>query len=90
MRGNVPVGADDGEACRMLGEPFAHVALEVLDDLRSRASRTVWPASREDEVLIKADDTPVRYPFRTAAELFGHGQATGLAVSGVMLANELS
>jgi len=39
---------------------------------------------------IKTDDTPVRYPFRTAAELFGHCQASGLAVSAVMLANELS
>jgi len=39
---------------------------------------------------IKTDDTPVRYPFRTAAELFGHCHASGLPVSEVMLANELS
>ena len=39
---------------------------------------------------IKADDTPVRYPFRTGGELFGHCQAAGMPVSQVMLANELS
>jgi L-serine dehydratase len=43
-----------------------------------------------DADRVKADDTQVRYPFRTAAELFGHCQATGLPVSEVMLANELS
>jgi L-serine dehydratase len=39
---------------------------------------------------IKPDDTPVRYPFSTAAELMAHCSDTGLPVSGVMLANELS
>jgi len=39
---------------------------------------------------IKADDTPVRYPFLTAAALFGHCESAGLPVSEVMLANELS
>jgi L-serine dehydratase len=34
------------------------------------------------------DGTPVPYPFRTGAELLAHTQATGLPVSGVMLANE--
>jgi L-serine dehydratase len=43
-----------------------------------------------------ADDTPgdgatrVPHPFRTAAELFAHCAATGLPVSGVMLANEVA
>jgi L-serine dehydratase len=39
---------------------------------------------------IKPDDTPVRYPFSTGSELIAHCEATGLPVSGVMLANELS
>jgi len=42
------------------------------------------------EDRIKADDTPVPHAFRTAAELLGHCQATGLPVSEVMLAYELS
>ena len=37
---------------------------------------------------IKEDDTPVRYPFRTGAELLAH--ATDRRISDVMLANELS
>jgi hypothetical protein len=39
MRGNVPVGADDGEARRLLGEPLTQVALKVLDHLRSLVGR---------------------------------------------------
>jgi L-serine dehydratase len=39
---------------------------------------------------IKQDSTPLRYPFRTAAELLAHTRTTGLATSEVMLANELS
>ena len=39
MRGDIPVGSDDGEACGVLGEPRAQMALQVLDDLRSRVSR---------------------------------------------------
>jgi L-serine dehydratase len=37
---------------------------------------------------IKADDTPVTYPFRSGAELLAHADATGLRVSDLMLANE--
>jgi L-serine dehydratase len=37
---------------------------------------------------IKPDDTALRYPFRTGAELMAHCRETGLAVSDVMLANE--
>jgi L-serine dehydratase len=37
---------------------------------------------------FKQDDTPVPYPFGTAAELLAHTAASGLPVSGVMLANE--
>jgi L-serine dehydratase len=39
---------------------------------------------------IKLDDTPVPYPFGTAAQLLGHAAATGLPISGVMLANEIA
>jgi L-serine dehydratase len=39
---------------------------------------------------LKADDTPVRYPFRTAAELLAHVRESGLPISAVMLANELA
>jgi L-serine dehydratase len=38
---------------------------------------------------IVADPTPVPYPFASAAELLKIAAATGLPVSGVMLANEL-
>jgi L-serine dehydratase len=37
---------------------------------------------------VKLDQTRVRYPFRTGAELLAHTTATGLPISGVMLANE--
>ncbi|MEO7261337.1 MAG: L-serine ammonia-lyase [Jatrophihabitantaceae bacterium] len=37
---------------------------------------------------IKADDTVLPYPFTTAAELCAHAAASGLPISGVMLANE--
>jgi L-serine dehydratase len=37
---------------------------------------------------IVADTTPVPYPFRTGAELLEQCAATGLPISGVMLANE--
>ncbi|MGR7026597.1 L-serine ammonia-lyase [Geodermatophilus sp. URMC 62] len=40
-------------------------------------------------VLVE-DPTPVRHPFRTAEELLAHTRATGLRISDVMLANELS
>ncbi|MEU9012600.1 L-serine ammonia-lyase [Streptomyces sp. NPDC048479] len=39
---------------------------------------------------IKADDTPVRLPFRSASELLLRAYESGLPLSGVMLANELS
>ncbi|MHA6797747.1 L-serine ammonia-lyase (plasmid) [Pseudonocardia bannensis] len=39
---------------------------------------------------IVADDTPVRFPYRSATELLAHCTASGLPISGVMLANELS
>jgi L-serine dehydratase len=45
----------------------------------------------EDETgaaRLVPDSTPVPYPFRTGAELLAHTRATGLPVSGIMLANE--
>ncbi|WP_448612657.1 L-serine ammonia-lyase [Modestobacter sp. URMC 112] len=47
----------------------------------------------EDEAgrpALVEDPTPVRYPFRTGGELLAHTRATGLSISDVMLANELS
>jgi L-serine dehydratase len=41
-----------------------------------------------DRVVL--DDTPLRYPFTTAAELLDHCAAENLSVSDVMLANELA
>ncbi len=48
----------------------------VLDDQAAGADR------------IKPDDTPVRYPFRTGAELLAHADGAGLPISALMLANE--
>ena len=46
-------------------------------------------ADGEDgEPRIVPDPTPVPHPFRTGAELLAHTRATGLPISGVMLANE--
>jgi L-serine dehydratase len=39
---------------------------------------------------IKPDDTQVRYPFSTGAELLARCAESGLPISGVMLANETS
>ncbi|MCL2582509.1 MAG: L-serine ammonia-lyase [Streptosporangiales bacterium] len=43
-----------------------------------------------DADRVKADDTPVRYPFRTAADLLGHCDLNALPVSEIMRANETS
>ncbi|MGY1624993.1 L-serine ammonia-lyase [Geodermatophilus sp. SYSU D00965] len=47
----------------------------------------------EDEAgnpVVVEDSTPVRYPFRTGEELLARTRETGLRISDVMLANELS
>ncbi|MFD1214853.1 serine dehydratase beta chain, partial [Arthrobacter sp. GCM10027362] len=46
----------------------------------------------EEAVLDRLESAVARqpYPFRTAAELLGHCRTTGLDISGVMLANELT
>ncbi|MGY1701600.1 L-serine ammonia-lyase [Geodermatophilus sp. SYSU D00766] len=42
-----------------------------------------------DPVLVE-DRMPVRYPFRTGGELLAHARETGLRISDLVLANELS
>jgi L-serine dehydratase len=47
----------------------------------------------EDEAgrpVLVEDPTPVRYPFRTGAQLLQRARETGLRISDVMLANELA
>ncbi|MCZ2818111.1 L-serine ammonia-lyase [Modestobacter sp. VKM Ac-2984] len=47
----------------------------------------------EDEAgnpVIVEDSTPVRYPFHTGDQLLAHTRETGLRISDLMLANELS
>ncbi|NKX54108.1 L-serine ammonia-lyase [Arthrobacter mobilis] len=46
----------------------------------------------EDAVLDRLESTLAEqpYPFRTAAEMLGHCKDTGLGISGVMMANELT
>ncbi|MEU0602963.1 L-serine ammonia-lyase [Streptomyces sp. NPDC006393] len=50
----------------------------VLDDTETGTAR------------IAPDTTPVRHPFTTGAELLAHTRATGLPISSIMMANELS
>jgi L-serine dehydratase len=40
--------------------------------------------------VIVEDSTPVRYPFHSGQELLEHARASGLRISDIMLANELS
>ncbi|WP_221489857.1 L-serine ammonia-lyase [Crossiella cryophila] len=63
--------------------------------LRSRTYYSVGGGFVVDETAagadrIKVDDTPVRHPFRNGVELLERTIETGLPISGVMLANELS
>ncbi|MEU8638763.1 L-serine ammonia-lyase [Amycolatopsis sp. NPDC048633] len=46
--------------------------------------------SYETDAVFVEDSTPVPYPFRTGADLLGHCAATGLPISEIMMANELS
>jgi L-serine dehydratase len=68
-----------------------------VDDgvLRERTYYSVGGGFVVDEAAagadrIKVDNTPVRYPFTTGAELLTYCTEAGLPVSGVMLANELA
>jgi len=63
--------------------------------LRERTYYSVGGGFVVDETATGADrivpdTTPVAYPFRTAAELLAHAEATGLPISALMLANERS
>ncbi|WIV57454.1 L-serine ammonia-lyase [Amycolatopsis nalaikhensis] len=46
--------------------------------------------SYETDTVFVEDSTPVPYPFRTGADLLAHCSETGLAISEIMLANELA
>jgi L-serine dehydratase len=46
--------------------------------------------SDENEPVIVADETPVRYPFSTGDELLAQASATGLRISDIVMANELT
>jgi L-serine dehydratase len=50
----------------------------------------VVDGAADGTIRLEADDTPVKYPFRTGAELLDHCAQTGLSISEVMLVNELS
>jgi L-serine dehydratase len=50
----------------------------------------VVDGSADGHLRIKPDETPVRYPFRTGAELLDHCGRTGAPISRIMLANETS
>jgi L-serine dehydratase len=78
---------------------FAFTGSDAADPsgevLRERTYYSVGGGFVVDEAAagadrIKADDTEVRYPFTTGAELMEHCAASGLPVSAVMLANEMS
>nr|WP_189180698.1 L-serine ammonia-lyase [Microbispora rosea] len=63
------------------------------ETLRTRTYYSVGGGFVVDESVTGADrvvpdTTPVPHPFRTGAELLAHTRATGLPISGVMLANE--
>jgi L-serine dehydratase len=49
----------------------------------------VLSESQSGGPLLVPDAVPVPYPFSSAAELVAHTAATGLPISGIMLANEL-
>lgn len=53
----------------------------VLDDTQ---------VSDEDEPVVVADPTPVRYPFSTGDELLAHAAETGLRISDIVMANEMA
>ncbi|RDH77865.1 L-serine ammonia-lyase [Mycolicibacterium moriokaense] len=53
----------------------------VLDDSQ---------VSGDDDPVVVADQTPVRYPFTTGDELLAHATATGLRISDIVMANEMT
>ncbi|MEV4604860.1 L-serine ammonia-lyase [Amycolatopsis sp. NPDC049253] len=70
-------------------------AFAGASELRSRTYYSVGGGfvrdeSYETDAVFVEDSTPVPYPFRTGADLLAHCAATGLPISEIMLANELS
>jgi L-serine dehydratase len=53
----------------------------VLDDTQ---------VANDDALVVVADPTPVRYPFRTGDELLAHAAATRLRISDIVMANEMA
>ena len=53
----------------------------VLDDTQ---------VSGGDDPVVVADQTAVRYPFRTGDELLAHAAETGLRISDIVMANEMT
>jgi len=103
LLGRHPVGlaADDLVLHRRTSLPFhpngmRFYAFDGSDQVvRERTYYSVGGGFVVDEVAagvdrIKADDTPLRYPFTTAVQLLAHCADNGLAMSEVMLANERS
>ena len=81
-----------------LAVPLQRHAFTAVDDQGSvLAERTYYSvgggfvlgADAAGAPAIVPDATPVPYPFRTGAELLAHAEASGLPISGVMMANEL-
>jgi L-serine dehydratase len=62
----------------------------VSKDYFSVGGGFVLDETEVGEKRIVPDSTPVRYPFTSAAELLEHCRETGLPISKIMLANELS
>ncbi|HWJ66768.1 MAG TPA: L-serine ammonia-lyase [Nocardioides sp.] len=98
---DVALGADDLVLHRrrsLPGHPNG-MRFEAYDDsgtlLRERVYYSVGGGFVVDESAVGADrvvadETPVRFPFGSAAELLATCEAEGLRISDVMLANELS
>ncbi len=53
----------------------------VLDDTQ---------VSSGDDPVVVADQTPVRYPFRNGDELLAHASNTGMKISDIVMANEMT
>src|SRR3954447_2462572 len=46
--------------------------------------------SSDDDPVVVADPTPVRYPFLTGDELLTHAAETGMRISDIVMANEMT
>jgi L-serine dehydratase len=74
--------AYDGSDAVLAGRTFYSIGGGfVLDDSQ---------VSDDDQPVIVADETPVRYPFSTGDQLLAHAEATGLRISDIVMANEMT